>query len=46
MTFKRILICSKCGLHYGSDKRRDNRICPYCIAKQIKEERERIRNVK
>ena len=35
--YKRILICSKCGLKYGSDKRIDNGICPCCVSKKQKE---------
>jgi len=44
--YKRILICSKCGLHYGTDKKEDNGICLCCKVKQIKETKDRLINEK
>ena len=28
--FKRIFKCKKCGVEYGSDKKKDNGYCPIC----------------
>jgi len=28
--FKRVLVCTKCKIKYGTDAEKDNNLCPLC----------------
>jgi len=51
--YKRVLKCSRCGVKYGSDLKKDNGLCHLCseakkarLAKKVKKRPKKVKKVK